>query len=159
MNDGTANKKRDLIIKSKAYKKAVLKAKAVHRLKTIKKLSNAKIKNPKYYWSVLNCQINSTHRKSNNKISLNDFYTGFKELSGTNSHGEFTNSADDFDDNTSEIRGVNDKGYSSHVKFSNMTHSGVLSVSEIKTDIRGFNPLIPQIPICVRLYIKYFAVV
>ena len=88
--DGTQEKQAALTVKSKEYKKAVSKALALHRKQTIKKLRNAKTKNPKFYWSAINRQSNNNTNRSNTAISSNDFLSGFKSLSGTNSHGEFT---------------------------------------------------------------------
>ena len=97
-NDGSDEKKRDLNIKSKAYKKAVSKAKALHRKQFFKKLSNAKTKNPKFYWSALNRHCNIKRKKDISNISLKDFFTGFKTLSGTNTHGDFNNSSEGSDE-------------------------------------------------------------
>ena len=54
MNTGTDNSKSRVAVTSKAYKKAVSKAKAIARQKVIKKLRNARTSNTKFYWSVLN---------------------------------------------------------------------------------------------------------
>lgn len=66
---------------SKAYKKAISKEKAKERKKQISKLRNAKTKDPKYYWSVIN-------RKNNIEVSqrpsLEQFYESFKKLAGAN---------------------------------------------------------------------------
>ena len=70
-NDGTKEKKDDLIAKSKAYKKSANKSIALHRKQTIKKLRNAKTKNPKFYWSVLNRKSNKSPNRNTNAISLN----------------------------------------------------------------------------------------
>ena len=88
-NDGSQIKKDDLNAKSKAYKKAVAKAQALHRKKVIKKIRNAKTRNPKFYWSVLNRQFNSKTNRSNDAMSGIDFFNGFKTLSGSNNQGEF----------------------------------------------------------------------
>ena len=88
-NDGSEEKQRALTAKSKEYKKAVAKAHALQRKQVIKKLRNAKSKNPKFYWSVIK-QFNSKCNRNNNAISFNALFNGFKTLSGTNSHGEFT---------------------------------------------------------------------
>ena len=74
------------------------KAQALHRKQFFKKLSNAKTKNPKFYWSALNRQCNIKRKKCNSPISLNDFFTGFKTLSGTNSHGDFNDRLEDLDE-------------------------------------------------------------
>ena len=85
-NDGTKEKRDEVADKSKAYKKAVLKAKALHRKQTIKKLRNAKTSNPKLYWSVLNRQFNNTCKSSIDAIPINDFLRDlrhFQELIAT----------------------------------------------------------------------------
>ena len=72
-NDGTEEKKEELKARSKDYKKSVMKAHALHRKRTIKKLRNAKTKDPKFYWSVINRQFNGPNSKNNNAISSIDF--------------------------------------------------------------------------------------
>ena len=74
------------------------KAKALHRKQFFKKLSNAKTKNPKFYWSALNRHCNIKRKKDISNISLKDFFTGFKTLSGTNTHGDFNNSSEGSDE-------------------------------------------------------------
>ena len=55
-NNSTEESKTDIKNTSKSYKKAILKAKAIARKQKINKLRNAKTKDPKFYWSVLNCK-------------------------------------------------------------------------------------------------------
>ena len=69
----------------------------MHRKQTIKKLRNAKTKNPKFYWSVLNRKSNQSRNRNTNAISPNELFEGFKTLSGTDLHGEYTN--DETEDN------------------------------------------------------------
>ena len=102
LNDGLDEKKKEVKIKSKAYKRAVSKAQALNRKKNIKKIRVAKTKYPKYFWSILNRQSNCTRKNGISPISQNDFFNGFKALSGSNSHGQFINSLDESDDNTCE---------------------------------------------------------
>ena len=80
LNNGTDERKTELTNASKAYKKAVLKAKALHRKQLIKKLRNAKTKDPKFYWSVLNRRTNKRDNSSRNVPPLTDFLAGFKIL-------------------------------------------------------------------------------
>ena len=100
-NDGTQEKQEALTAKSKEYKKAVSKALALHRKQTIKKLRNAKTKNPKFYWSAINRQSRNNTNRSNTAISSNDLFNGFKSLSGTNNHGEFIKDKNENNGNTS----------------------------------------------------------
>ena len=92
--NGTDEAKSELANTSKSYKKAVMKAKALNRKQTIKELQNAKTKNPKFYWSVLNRQFSSRANRSSNAPPLDEFLNGFKALSGTDSYGEFTDETD-----------------------------------------------------------------
>ena len=94
-NDGSNERKVEVANKSKAYKKAVLKAKALHRKYLINKLRNAKTKNPKFYWSVLHRQYNNKSHSCNNQLSLNDVFMGFKSLSGNDNQGEFVNNGNE----------------------------------------------------------------
>ena len=89
LKNGTDERKTEVDIASKPYKKAVLKAKALHRKQLIKKLRNAKTKDPKFYWSVLNRRTNKGNNSSRNVPPLTDFFEGFKTLSGNDSHGDF----------------------------------------------------------------------
>ena len=94
-NDGSTEKKNAIIKASKEYKKAVSKAKALQRKQKIKKLKNSKTKNPKYYWSVLGNNNNHKIRGSNNIPSLDYFYNEFKNLSGDQNYGEYSNGLDE----------------------------------------------------------------
>ena len=87
-NNGSDSSKKELTNASRIYKKAVAKEKAIQKKKVIKKLSEARTKNPKFYWSVLNRKYNK-HNNSCNKPPMGYFYEGFKELSGTKGHGEY----------------------------------------------------------------------
>ena len=95
LNNGTDDRKAEVAIASKAYKKAVLKAEALHRKQLIKKLRNAKTKDPKFYWSVLNRRTNKGNNSSRNVPPLTDFFEGFKTLSGNDSHGDFAIDSDE----------------------------------------------------------------
>ena len=88
-NNGTEEKRNELKIASKEYKKAVSKEKALHRKQRIKMLRNAKSKDPKFYWSVLSGKhkFNNTNREISPNLDF--FYDKFKELAGNESHGEY----------------------------------------------------------------------
>ena len=122
-NDGTKEKQEELTAKSKDYKKAVAKAQALHRKQAIKKLRNAKTRNPKFYWSVLNRQFNSNSKRINNAISPNDFFEGFKSLSGTNSHGEFINN-------------INENEYPIHNELADQILNSEITVEEIHLRVK-----------------------
>ena len=128
LNDGSDEKKKELNIKSKAYKKAVSKAQAFHRKNNIKKIRIAKTKCPKYFWSLLNRQSNSTRRNGNIPISPNDFFNGFKALSGTNIHGQFVNSADESVDNACEA--------DVHGELANQILNSEITVDEIHLRVK-----------------------
>ena len=88
LNNGTEEKRNELKIASKEYRKAVSKEKALHRKQRIRMLRNAKSKDPKFYWSVLS----SKHKIVNTRgisPNLDFFYEKFKELAGNESHGEY----------------------------------------------------------------------
>ena len=65
-NNGTEEKRNELKIASKEYKKAVSKEKALHRKQRIKMLRNAKSKDPKLYWSVLS----NKHKIDNSSMGI-----------------------------------------------------------------------------------------
>ena len=52
-NDGSDEKKKEVMKSSREYKKAVSKTKALQGKKIKQKLRNNKTRNPKYYWSML----------------------------------------------------------------------------------------------------------
>ena len=74
---------------SKAYKKAVAKAKAINRKHLIKKLTKSWKKNAKYYWATLR-ERNSNLPRNSNMLSIEKNFKGFKELAGNESRGEYT---------------------------------------------------------------------
>ena len=105
LNNGTDERKAEVANASKTYKRAVWKEKALSRKQIIKELRNAKTKNPKFYWSVLNRHSNKWYNSNKNTPSLDNFFEGFKALSGTDSHGEFTNDPMDIDESSDENEG------------------------------------------------------
>ena len=80
LNNGTEERKNEVANTSKAYKKAVMKAKALDRKQLIQKLRNAKTKNPKFYWSVINRQPYRRKNYTNKTPSLEDFFNGFNPV-------------------------------------------------------------------------------
>ena len=99
-NKGTEETKTELKNTSKEYKKAILKAKAISRKQKIKKLRNAKTKDPKFYWSVLNCKNNHKIRNSKNTPDICTIFEEFIKLSGTGSPGDFNNDIADNSENS-----------------------------------------------------------
>ena len=115
MNKGSTFSRNRLTIASKAYKKSVLINKALIRRQIIKKLRNAKTKDPKYYWSVLNRQQYKPNQSTGN-TSLDMFYEGFKELSGTESHGNCSNDGES---------GVDEQEVAEHILDSEFTEEEI----------------------------------
>ena len=95
LNNGTVERKTEVANTSKKYKKAVMKEKALCRKQIIKKLKNAKTKDPKLYWSVLNRQYNRKSKGANNAPSLDDFFNAFKDLAGNVDQGEYISDVDE----------------------------------------------------------------
>ena len=115
MNKGSNFSRNRLLIASKAYKKSILVNKALIRRQIIKKLRNAKTKDPKYYWSVLNRQQYKPNQSTGNP-SLDIFYEGFKELSGTESHCNY---------NSEGETGINEQEVADHILNSEFTEEEI----------------------------------
>ena len=95
INNGSNEMKLELQNASKAYKKAVAKAKAISKKQKIKKLKYSKNNDRKYYWSILNNKNNHKIRNSKNVPTPTTFFNGFKNLASGEDHGEFINEANE----------------------------------------------------------------
>ena len=132
LNNGSDERNNEVANSSKAYKKAVMKDKALHRKQLIQKLKNAKTTNPKFYWSVINQQTNKRKNNTNNTPSLDDFLNGFKALSGNDDQGEFNSDTGETDEARDEYNV--DKELTDQMLNAEFTVEEIyLSVKELKS--------------------------